>query len=96
MPIPCGFYYYSSAGQLDVRDGDSSGSSFIVQDCLGYPGFFFPHMKLSIILSRSVRNCVRILKAFLQLNGLILQRLLDEGAEGPLTAYYASPTDPLV
>ena len=33
------FYYYSSIVELEVRDGDTS-SSFIVQDCFGYPVFF--------------------------------------------------------
>jgi hypothetical protein len=26
--------------QLQVRDGDSSRSSVVVQDCVGYPGVF--------------------------------------------------------
>jgi len=30
MPIPCAFYYYSSVVELDLRDGDASGSHFIV------------------------------------------------------------------
>ena len=39
MPIPSCFYYCISIIELDVRDGDASGSSFIVQYCFGYPGF---------------------------------------------------------
>ena len=45
MPIPSCFYYCSSIIELDIRDGDASGSSFIVQDCFGYPGFLLFHMK---------------------------------------------------
>ena len=44
MPIPCCYYYYCSAVQLEIRDGDTSRSSFIVQDCFSYPRFFvFPY-----------------------------------------------------
>lgn len=38
MPIPCYFYYYSSVIELEVRNGDASGSSFTVQDYFSYPG----------------------------------------------------------
>ena len=61
MPVPSCFYYCSSVIELDVRDGDASGSSCIIQDCFGYPGFLFLflffHMKLMIVLSRSLKNC---------------------------------------
>ena len=57
MPISNCFNYYSSVVELEVRDGDASRSSFIIQDCFVYSGFFF-HMKLNIALSRSVNNCV--------------------------------------
>ena len=44
MPILNCFYYYSSVAVLDVRDGDTSKSSFIVQDYLSFPGYFvFPY-----------------------------------------------------
>ena len=44
MPVPSCFHYCHSVIELDVRDGDASGSPFIVQDCFGYPGFFaFPY-----------------------------------------------------
>ena len=33
MLIPWCFYYYSSVVGLEIRNGDASGSSFIVQDC---------------------------------------------------------------
>ena len=55
------FHYCSSVTELDVRHGDASGRSFIEQDCFGYPGFFVFHIKLSIVFSRSVKNCVEIL-----------------------------------
>ena len=66
MPVPSCFHYYTSILELDVRDGDASGSSFIVQDSFGYPVFFFIfflfyHMKLNIALLRSVKNLVWIL-----------------------------------
>ena len=63
MPIPNCFHYYSSIVELKVRNDVASRSFivFIVQDCFSYPGFFVFHMKLSIVLSRFVKNCVWIL-----------------------------------
>ena len=58
MSIPRCFHYYSSVIVLDVLDGDTSGSSFTVRDCFGYPGFLVFHMKLSFVLLRSVKNSV--------------------------------------
>ena len=44
MPVPGCFQYCSSVVEFQVRDCDASRSSFIVQDCFGYPGFFaFPN-----------------------------------------------------
>ena len=44
MPIPDCFQYCSSVVEFEVRDCDASKSSFIVQNCFGYPGFFaFPY-----------------------------------------------------
>ena len=40
MSISSCFYYCSSIIELNVRDGDTSRSSFLVQDDFGYPGFF--------------------------------------------------------
>ena len=37
MKIPGCFHYYSSVVELEVRDRDASRSSFIVEDCFGYP-----------------------------------------------------------
>ena len=53
-------YYYCSVVLFEVRDSNSSQSSFIVQNCFGYPGFLFSHMKLKIVLSKSVRNYIGI------------------------------------
>jgi hypothetical protein len=72
ISIPCSFYYYCSVVQLEIRDGDISRSSFIVQDYFSYSPFFvlfFPYEKieicsfnlLKIVLSMLVKNCVRIL-----------------------------------
>jgi hypothetical protein len=64
MPIPCSFYYYFFALQLEVRDGDTSRSSFIACSCFSCPGFLFVclflflYMKLRIVLSRSIKNYV--------------------------------------
>jgi hypothetical protein len=32
VPVPCSFHHYCSVVQLEVRDGDSSKSSFIVEN----------------------------------------------------------------
>ena len=57
MPISCSFYYYSSVVELEIRDGETSSISFIVQDHLDILGFLFFNLKLSIVLSKSVKNC---------------------------------------
>ena len=61
MPAPSCFHYCSSVIELDVRKGDASGNSFIVQDCFGYPGLFVFPYEVDIILLRSVKNCIGIL-----------------------------------
>ena len=40
VPIPGCFQYCSSVVEFEVRDCDASRSSFIIQDCFGYPGVF--------------------------------------------------------
>lgn len=45
IPVPCCFYYYCSVIHLEVWDGDTTGSSFIIQDCLGYPVIFLCILK---------------------------------------------------
>ena len=41
MSIPGCFQYCNSVVEFEVRGCDASRSSFIAQDCFGYPGFFF-------------------------------------------------------
>ena len=53
--VPSGFYCYSSVVQLEIGCHDTSR---IVLAILGVSCF---HMKLKIVLSRSVRNCPGIL-----------------------------------
>jgi hypothetical protein len=56
ISIPCSFYYYCSVIQLEVRDVDTSRSSFVVQDCFSYPAFLF--------FSYEPKNCsVKVCKA---------------------------------
>jgi hypothetical protein len=50
LPIPNSFYHYCSVLHLEIRNDDSSRGSFIVENCLSYPGFCF-HIKLRIDLS---------------------------------------------
>ena len=38
MTVPGCFQYCSSVVEFEVRDCDAFRSSFIVQDCFGYPG----------------------------------------------------------
>ena len=40
MPISCGVYYYCSVVKLEVRDGDTHRSSFIVKDYFSSPRNF--------------------------------------------------------
>ena len=41
IPIPGCFQHYRSVVEFEVRDCDASRSSFMLQDYLGYTGFFF-------------------------------------------------------
>ena len=60
MSIPSCFHYCSSIIELNVRNGDASGSSFIVQDCLGYPEFFcFPY-EVDYCSFKVCKKCVGI------------------------------------
>ena len=40
MPIPSCLYYYSFVAELDIRDGDASRGSHIVQECFDCPSCF--------------------------------------------------------
>ena len=58
----CIFYHYCSVVQLEIRDGGYSRISLIVHVfVLIYAEFLFFCMKLRIVLSRCVKNCVGIL-----------------------------------
>ena len=44
MPMPGCFQNCIPVVEFEARDCDASRSSFIIQDCFGYPGFFvFPY-----------------------------------------------------
>jgi hypothetical protein len=49
VSIPCSFYHNCSVVQLEVRDGDSTRGSFIVENSFCYPIFF--------IITKEVANC---------------------------------------
>jgi hypothetical protein len=40
VPIPYGFHHYCSVVQLEVKDGDSPRSAFIVENFLHSPVFY--------------------------------------------------------
>ena len=61
MLVSSCFYNCSSMIEFDVKDGDASRSSFIVQDCFGYHGLFVFPLEGYIVHWRSVQNCVGIL-----------------------------------
>jgi hypothetical protein len=58
LPIPFRFYQNCYVVQLDVKDGDSTRSSFIVETRFYYPSFFFFlfQMNLQIDLSNPMKN----------------------------------------
>lgn len=49
MPISCGFYNYCFVVHLEFRDGDTSRSSFTIQNYFCFLGFF--------IFLHEVENC---------------------------------------
>ena len=59
MLIPGCFQYCSSVVEFEVRDYDASRSSFTVQHCFDYPGFFaFPY---EVEYCSFVKNFAKIL-----------------------------------
>lgn len=65
---PCGFYKYSSAVKLEIREGDTSTSFFIVHDCLSYNVSVVVvnvcvcyHMKLRNVFSNYVKTVLEFL-----------------------------------
>lgn len=61
MPIPYFFYYYRSVVEFELRLGDTPDVTLLYRMVLAIPGSLFFHVKLSITLLRSVKNCVDIL-----------------------------------
>lgn len=59
VPVQGCFYYYGLVVHLEIRYSDISSSSFIIMDCFNSSGLCFC-MKLKIVFSKSVRNCVGI------------------------------------
>lgn len=53
-------YYYSSVIDLEIRDCNRVGFSFIVLNHFSYLDIMLFHMKLHIVLLRSVKNYVAI------------------------------------
>jgi hypothetical protein len=41
VPTPCSFYHYCSVVKLEIRNGDSPSSSFIVKICFCYSAVLF-------------------------------------------------------
>jgi hypothetical protein len=48
LPIPYDFYHYCSLIDLEIRDGDSPKSAFIVENYFALMDFLLFHMKLKI------------------------------------------------
>jgi hypothetical protein len=61
VPIPCGLYHYCSVVQLEVRDGDSPRSSFIVENCFVYTGHFIFLYEVENCSFHVCENCAGIL-----------------------------------
>ena len=40
IPVPCSFYHNCSVVQFEVRHGDSTSGSFIIESSFFYPRFF--------------------------------------------------------
>ena len=60
MSLPCGYYYNCFVAELKIWEYDASGSSFNKHriNLAMLDDFCFLHMKLSIVFSWSVKNCV--------------------------------------
>lgn len=57
VPIPYSHYHYCSVTQLEVRDGDSLRSSFIVEDSFCYPVFVFSFLFFLFVIPNEFANC---------------------------------------
>ena len=49
VPVLCSFYHNCSVLQLEVRHGDSTRGSFIVENSFCYPRFFLFQMNLQML-----------------------------------------------
>jgi hypothetical protein len=56
VPVPCSFYHNCSVVQFEVRHGDSTRGTFIVENGFCYPRFLLFQMILQIALYNSVKN----------------------------------------
>ena len=56
IPGPCSFYHNCSVVQLEVRHGNSTRDSFIIEESFCYPRFLLFQMNLQIALSNFVEN----------------------------------------
>jgi hypothetical protein len=61
VTIPCRFYHYSSVVQLEVRDGDSTRCSFIVENTLHYYRVSVVPNEFVTAFSTSMKSCLGIL-----------------------------------
>ena len=80
LPIPSSFHYCSSVIEFEVRDGNFSGSTFIVYDCFGYPGFSLYILEIrplsDVGLVKTFSHSVRCLFVLMTVS-FALQKLLS-------------------
>jgi hypothetical protein len=55
--MPCSFYSYGSEVEIEIRDGDISGSSFVVHDCFTYLEILFICLFIYLFLLYEVEYC---------------------------------------
>jgi hypothetical protein len=57
IPTPDSLYQYYFVVQIGISDGDTSRSSFIVQDYFSYPWLFSSILTSRIAFSRPIKMC---------------------------------------
>lgn len=57
-PVPCCFYYCSSVVQFEIRNDENTSSSLLLTIVLAIQRVLYFHMKLRVVLLKSVKNCV--------------------------------------
>lgn len=77
------FYLHCSVVQLEVRNGDSSSRSFIIQDLPGYPEVLVFPSEAQIFLSRSVKDFGILMRTALNLWIAFVR----------IALYYINPSD---